>query len=341
MRIAINGFGRIGRSFFRIAFGNPDLEIVAINDLGNLENLAYLLKHDTVYGEYDKEIKTKAPESQNILVVNDKEILFFNEKNPRNLPWKKLDIDLIIEATGVFEDYNKAKTHIEAGAKKVIITAPAKGEEGKEGKTVLLGINDEDFDKFEIISNGSCTTNAVAPVLEVLKEKIGIKKAVLNTIHAYTSSQSLVDGPAGDDWLRGRAAAANIIPSTTGAAKTVSKAIKELEGKFDGIALRVPVACGSIADITFVSGKETTVEEINQILKQASKSEKWAKIIGVSEMPLVSTDIVKNPRPAIIDLSFTKVIDKDLVKVLIWYDNEWGYSWTLAEQLKRLKNLKI
>jgi len=332
MRISINGFGRIGRAFFRLALEEPNIQIVAINDLTDLENLAYLLKNDTIYGKLDKEIKVQ----EKSLIINGKEILFFQEKDPKNLPWEDLKIDLVVEATGAFSDYNKARAHIEAGAKKVIITAPAKGEEDKEGKIVLLGINDKDLIKFDVISNGSCTTNAVAPVMKILQEKIGIKKAVLNTIHAYTSTQSLVDGPSLKDWRRGRAASQNIVPSSTGAAKCVGKVIQSLDGKFDGIALRVPVVCGSIADITFVSEKDTSVEEINEIFKKASEEKNWKGIVGAKDEQLVSSDIIKTIVPAIIDLSFTKVIDRDLVKILVWYDNEWAYSWTLLEQIKRL-----
>ena len=332
MRISINGFGRIGRAFFRLALEEPGIQIVAINDLADLENLAYLLKNDTVYGKFDKEIKVQ----EKSLIINGKEISFFQEKDPKNLPWEDLKIDLVVEATGAFSDYNKAKAHIEAGAKKVIITAPAKGEEDKEGKIVLLGINDKDLIKFDVISNGSCTTNAVAPVMKILQEKIGIKKAVLNTIHAYTSTQRLVDGPSLKDWRRGRAASQNIVPSSTGAAKCVGKIIQSLDGKFDGIALRVPVVCGSIADITFVSEKDTSVEEINKIFKEASEEKNWKGIIEATDEQLVSSDIIKTIAPAIIDLSFTKVIDRDLVKILVWYDNEWAYSWTLLQQIKRL-----
>ena len=332
MRISINGFGRIGRAFFRLALEEPGIQIVAINDLADLENLAYLLKNDTVYGKFDKEIEIQ----EKSFIINGKEILFFQEKDPKNLPWENLKIDLVVEATGAFSDYNKAKAHIEAGAKKVIITAPAKGEEDKEGKMVLLGINDKDLIKFDVISNGSCTTNAVAPVMKILQEKIGIKKAVLNTIHAYTSTQRLVDGPNLKDWRRGRAASQNIVPSSTGAAKCVGKVMKDLDGKFDGIALRVPVVCGSIADITFVSKKDTSVEEINKIFKEASEEKNWKGIVEATDEQLVSSDIIKTIAPAIIDLSFTKVIDRDLVKILVWYDNEWAYSWTLLQQIKKL-----
>ena len=332
MRISINGFGRIGRAFFRLALKESEIQIVAINDLADIENLAYLLKNDTVYGKFDKKIEKQGK----FLVVDNQKIPFFQEKDPKNLPWKDLDVNLVIEATGAFSDYIKAKAHIEAGAKKVIITAPAKGEEDEEGKIVLIGINDKDLTKFDVISNGSCTTNAVAPVMKILQEKIGIKKAVLNTIHAYTSTQDLVDSPHAKDWRRGRAASQNIVPSTTGAAKCVGKVIKELDGKFDGIALRVPVVCGSIADITFVSDRDTSAEEINEIFKKASKEENWKGILEATNEQLVSSDIIKTIAPAIVDLSFTKVIDKDLVKILVWYDNEWAYSWTLLEQIKKL-----
>lgn len=335
MRIAINGFGRIGRAFLKIALDDSNLNIVAINDLGNIENFAYLLKRDTVYGLYSKKVEVKLP---NTLVVDNKEILFLQEKDPLNLPWKQMAIDVVIEATGVFEDYTKAKAHIEAGAKKVIITAPAKGEEAKDGRIVLLGINDSEIKNFEVVSNGSCTTNAISPVLAVLDEKIGIQKAILNTVHAYTATQSLVDGAVkGSDYLRGRAAASNIVPSTTGAALTIAKALTNLAGKFDGLAIRVPVNCGSLADLTFLARRPTSKEEINQVIKKAALEQRWQGILGYSEEPLVSSDVVKDFRPAVVDLSFTKVVDNDLVKVLIWYDNEWGYAQTLALQLQKLQ----
>jgi len=351
MKIAINGFGRIGRAFFKQALKEPDIQIVAVNDLTDLKNIIYLLRRDTVYGFFDKTIAYSVYEGESpyhfkktnplgdFSIEGGPNILYFKEKDPKNLPWGELGVEVVIEATGVFEDYNLARAHLEAGAKKVIITAPAKGEEGKDGRIVLLNINDEEIRDFEVVSNGSCTTNAVSPVLKVLHQKIGIKKAILNTVHAYTATQNLVDGPVkGSDFLRGRAASQNIVPSTTGAAISVTKAIKELEGKFDGLAIRVPVVCGSLADITFVSLKETSVEEVNKVLIEASEDKKWQGILGVSFEPLVSSDIIKETTPAIVDLTFTKVVDKDLVKVLVWYDNEWGYASTLIEQLKRIKN---
>ncbi|MGB9763205.1 MAG: type I glyceraldehyde-3-phosphate dehydrogenase [Minisyncoccia bacterium] len=350
MRIAINGFGRIGRAFFKQALNEPNLQIVAINDLTDLNNIIYLLRRDTVYGLFDKTLAyltysendnpyhfLKANPTGDFNVNGGNNILYFQEKDPKNLPWDELKIDVVIEATGVFEDYNLAKNHLEAGAKRVIITAPAKGEEGKDGRLILLNINDDEIYNFPVISNGSCTTNAVSPVLKVLHEKIGIKKAILNTIHAYTATQNLVDGTVkGKDFLRGRAAALNIVPSTTGAAISITKALKDLENKFDGLAIRVPVICGSLADITFISNRETSVEEVNEVLLKASHQDQWKNILAVSVEPLVSSDIIQNSSPAIVDLSFTKVVDKDLVKVLVWYDNEWGYAWTLVEQLRRI-----
>jgi len=233
----------------------------------------------------------------------------------------------------VFENYSDAKKHITAGAKKVIITAPGKGNENIDGQTVLLGINDNEFNNFNVISNGSCTTNAVAPVIQILNQTIGVEKAILNTIHAYTNTQTIVDTSAKGDFLRGRAGAQNIIPSTTGAATTVTKVIKELENKFDGIAIRVPVVCGSLADLTFIAKKTTNQEEINNVFITAAQQPLWKNILGISAEPLVSSDIIKTTFPAIVDLTFTKVVDGNLVKILIWYDNEWAYTATLINQL--------
>lgn len=343
--ISINGFGRIGRCFLRQAMSNPNLKILAINDLSDIDNLIYLLKHDTVYGWFNFPIQKTTTQTtfqrcQSIgsLTINNQIIHVFKEKNPKNLPWDELNIDTTIESTGVFNSYVDSQHHITAGSKKVIITAPAKGVEGQEGKTVLSGINDSDFSKFQIISNGSCTTNAVAPVIKALNKTIGIEKAILNTIHAYTSTQSLVDVSAGDDFLRGRAGAQNIIPSTTGAAKTTTKIISELENKFDGIAVRVPVVCGSLADLTFVSKKPTTKEEINAALSTASQDPELKNILAVSNESLVSSDIIKTTFPAIVDLTFTKVVDGNLVKVLIWYDNEWAYTATMIKQISNNKS---
>ena len=333
IRVAINGFGRIGRAFFKLAFENPEIEFVAINDLGDHENLAYLLKYDTVYGRYERPISL----NNGNLVVEGKEIKVLSEKDPAALPWKNLKIDVVVESTGVFTSKPDAQKHIEAGAKRVVITAPA-----KDGAPyVLVGTNDSEFKEGldPITCNASCTTNASAPVAAVMMENPGVVKAMLNTVHAYTATQSLVDGPAKKDLRRGRAAAQNIVPSTTGAAESVVEAIPSLSKKFDGIALRVPVACGSIVDFTFLAKRKTTVEEINEIFRKASQTPRWEKVLSVTEDPLVSSDVIANTYGAVVDLPMTRVVDGDLVKVLAWYDNEWGYSATLVEHVVRVGKL--
>ncbi|MBI4993715.1 type I glyceraldehyde-3-phosphate dehydrogenase [Candidatus Wolfebacteria bacterium] len=340
-KIAINGFGRIGRLFFREAFNNPSLEIVAINDLGDLENLAYLLKYDSVYRKFQGEILINREGEKKYLVVNGKEILVLQEKDILKLPWKSLEIDIAVESTGVFDSFEKSKAHLDAGAKRVVITAPAKDADNDFCQTILSGVNENNFKGCKISSNASCTTNAVSPIIAVLAENPGIAKAVLNTVHAYTNTQTIVDSPVkGSDFRRGRAGAQNIIPSTTGAAISVARAIKEMEGKFDGVALRVPIITGSIADITFVSKRKTSVEEINNILKEAEKSSHWQGILKTAEDQIVSSDIIGEPYGAIVDLKFTKVIDGDLVKILSWYDNEAGYAaMLLRHTLKASENL--
>ncbi|MCL4405527.1 type I glyceraldehyde-3-phosphate dehydrogenase [Patescibacteria group bacterium] len=336
-KIAINGFGRIGRLFFKQAFGQPGLDIVAVNDLGDVENLAYLLKYDTVYGKYDKSVATQAGK----LIVDGKEIAFLQIKDPTQLPWKAMGVDVVVESTGIFEEYEKAKVHLQAGAKRVVITAPAKDPDGTEGKTVLMGVNEDEAKGVVITSNGSCTTNASSPVIQIMSENPGIVKAILNTVHGYTATQSIVDGPVrgGHDMRRGRAAAQNIVPSTTGAAIAVTRAIKDLVGKFDGMAMRVPVVSGSIADITFIAKRKTSVEEINNIFKAAAESPRWKGILGVTEDQVVSSDILGEPYGAIVDLGFTKVVDGDMVKVLSWYDNEAGYVSTLVKHVQRVAQL--
>ena len=326
-RIAINGFGRIGRIFFRCAFGNPELEFVAVNDLGSPENMAYLLKYDTVYGNYDKSVEAK----NGALIVNGKEIKIFQEKNPALLPWKDLDIDIVVESTGVFDSRDKASAHLDAGAKRVVITAPAKDE---VTPTSTPNVGEEFLKLDKITSDASCTTNAVTPVMAVMAISPGVKKAILNTVHAYTATQGLVDGPdKKDDFRRARAAAQNIVPSTTGAALAATKAFPALAGKFDGVSLRVPVACGSIIDFTFISNKPTSAEEINNIFKKAASEKQWQGILAVTEEHLVSSDIIKNPNGSIVDLAMTRVVGGDLVKVLAWYDNEWGYASTLIKHI--------
>ena len=336
-RIAINGFGRIGRLFFRQAWQNKNLDIAAINDLGDIENLAYLLKYDSVYRQFGNELRIEGNE----LVVDGEKIKVFQEKDPTKLPWKDLKIDIAVESTGAFESFEKASVHLVAGAKKVVITAPAKDEERPDAKTVLLGVNEEEFKHCKITSNGSCTTNATSPVAQIMAESIGVAKAFLASVHGYTATQNLVDGPTkGKDFRRGRAAAVNISPSFTGAAISVTRAVKELQGKFDGLAYRVPVATGSMADFTFVASRKTSVEEINEILRKAADSSRWKNILKVTEDQIVSSDIIGEPYGAIVDLTYTKVIDCDLVKVLSWYDNEWGYVTTLVGHvLKVVENL--
>ncbi len=335
MRIAINGFGRIGRIFFRIAFDHPNFEIVAINDLSDIQNLAYLLKYDTVYGKYNKNVEAK----ENKIIVDGKEVLVFKETDPTKLPWRDLNIDLVVEATGVFTEYEKAKAHLIAGAKRVVITAPAKDE-----ITPTFTPNLEDISKITnlgefqwITSNASCTTNSVNPVLAILMRRIGVKKAILTTIHAYTATQNLVDGIVkGHDFRRGRAAGLNIVPSTTGAAEATVRVIPELKGKFDGISIRVPVISGSLSDITVITEKPTTVEEINNIFREEAQKPEWQGILKVNEDQIVSSDILGEPYGAIVDLTLTKVVDGDLVKVFSWYDNEWGYCAMLVKHIEKL-----
>lgn len=330
IKVGINGFGRIGRAFLKLALSRPEIEIVAVNDLGDAENLAYLLKYDTVYGKSDLRVEA----GQGSLNVNGHKIAMVSEKEPAKIPWGKFEVDVVVESTGFFEDYGKARGHIDGGAKRVVITAPAKGDgEGLTGNTVLMGINEDKLQACQVSSNGSCTTNAGSPVMQILNETLGIEKAVLNTIHAYTATQKLVDSPDAKDFRRGRAGAQNMVPSTTGAAIAVTKAITDLKGKFDGIAIRVPVVAGSLADITFISRRNTTVKEVNEILKKATEEERWKNIFMVTEEDVVSSDIIGTTHASIVDLSFTKVVGGNLVKVLAWYDNEMGYANTLVEHV--------
>lgn len=332
-RVAINGLGRIGRAFIRRS-RERDIEIVAVNDLGSLENLAYLLAHDTVYGraQFDVDIKDGS------LVVDGKEVKFLSEKEPANLPWKDLAIDVVVECTGFFTEYEKAQAHITAGAKRVVISAPAKGDLSL-GATVLMGLNEDKISTCQITSNASCTTNAASPVIAILDEAVGIEKAILSTTHAYTASQSIVDGPSRKDMREGRAAAMNIVPTSTGAAISVTQAYEPLMGKFDGISLRVPVSAGSIADVTFISKRSTTKEEVNDILRGAAAAPRWSGIFKTTDEELVSSDIVGEPFASIADLSMTRVVDGNLVKVLAWYDNEMGYTESLVRHVLKAANV--
>ncbi|OGG76555.1 type I glyceraldehyde-3-phosphate dehydrogenase [Candidatus Kaiserbacteria bacterium RIFCSPLOWO2_01_FULL_55_19] len=333
MRVAINGFGRIGRAFARRAYGR-DIEIVAVNDLGSLPNLAYLLKYDTVYGRAPFSVEAK----DGALVIDGKAVKFFSEKDPGALPWKDLDIAVVVESTGFFTDYEKAQAHITAGARRVVITAPVK-EESALGATVLMGLNEDRLTTCQITSNASCTTNSASPVISILDEAIGIEKAVLSTAHAYTASQSLVDSPAKKDKKEGRAAAQNIVPTSTGAAIAVAQAYPSLMGKFDGIALRVPVAVGSIADITFIAKRSTTADEVNAALRVAAGAPRWEGIFTTTDEEIVSSDIVGEPYASIADLGMTRVVDGTLVKVLAWYDNEMGYTESLVRHVLAAGNV--
>ncbi len=335
-RVAINGFGRIGRLFFKAALASPDLEVVAINDLGDVENLAYLLRYDTVYRRFDKEVKADA--ATGTLTVGGTAIKFLQVKDPAALPWKDLAVDIVVEATGLFDSYEKAKVHLAAGAKRVVITAPAKDEDGADGRTVLMGVNEEALKTCAITSNGSCTTNSASPVIQVLSEKLGIAKAILGTVHAYTATQALVDGPirGGHDFRKGRAAAENTVPETTGAAIAVTRAIPDLAGRFDGVSFRVPNITGSISSITMIAKRKTTVEEVNQILADAAVAPRWQGILRVTRDQIVSTDIIGEPYGAIVSLDLTKVVDGDLVNVLSWYDNEAGYVSTLVKHVEKV-----
>lgn len=328
--IAINGFGRIGRAFLKLALTHDELNVVAINDLGDPENLAYLLKFDSAYGRYHHEVRIESSDDRRYLVVGERRIQFLQEKDASKLPWGELGIDIVIEATGVFESFEKARIHVDAGAKRVVLTAPAKDEDTGDAVTALMGVNADALATCVLSSNGSCTTNSVSPVIQILQEELGIKKAFLNTVHGYTATQSLIDGPTkGNDYRRGRSAAVNITPSSTGAAIAVGRVVDGMEGKFDGSALRVPVVTGSISAIVFLSKKKTTAEEINEILEKAAGESRWTGIFSTTRDQLVSSDIIGDAHASIADLSLTKVVDGDLCCVYAWYDNEFGYTNSL------------
>ena len=329
IRVAINGFGRIGRLVFRAGMKRKGIEFVAINDLTDAKTLAYLLKYDSVHGILDADIKAKG----NSIVVNGKEIKIFSEKEPENLPWKKLKIDVVVESTGIFITKEGAEKHLKAGAKKVLISAPAKGD--NPIKTIVIGVNEKDYDKKKdnIVSLASCTTNCLAPIVKVLNDNFGVEKGFMTTVHAYTNDQNILD-LVHKDLRRARAANLSIIPTTTGAAKSVAETIPALKGKLDGMAMRVPVADGSITDFVAVLKKEATAEEINRIFKSAA--EKSLKgILQYTEEPIVSIDIVGNPHSAIFDSELTKT-SGNLVKVVAWYDNEWGYSNRMVDFIKMI-----
>lgn len=324
VKIAINGFGRIGRNAFKIAFHRDDLEIVAVNDLTDTATLAHLLKHDSTYGTYSRKVEF---DDENI-IVDGKPIRVFSEKDPANLPWGDLGVDVVIESTGLFTDPEKAKAHLDAGAKRVVISAPAKGE---GAKTVVLGVNEDTITKDDyIISNASCTTNCIAPVMKVLEDNLGIAKAMMTTVHSYTASQRILDAPA-KDLREARSAAENIVPTSTGASKAAALTIPSLKGKFNGLSVRVPTPVVSLSDITALTKRPTTKEEINELFKKAAREPYYEGILDVTEEELVSIDFRGNSHSCIVDLKLTDVVDGDLIKVVAWYDNEWGYSNRLVE----------
>lgn len=326
-KIAINGFGRIGRAVFKIALDNPDIEVVAINDLVPPDNLAYLLNYDTVYGKYNKNVDS----TKDSLVIDGKSYKIISEKDPAQLPWGDLGVDLVLECTGIFTKKPDLEKHIQAGAKRVILSAPAKSE---GVTTIVHGVNQPD-ESDQIVSCASCTTNCITPVVEVMGRRIGIKKAMMTTIHAYTSTQAIVDGPS-KKFRRGRTAAANLVPTTTGAAVATTQVLPQYQNKFDGVAVRAPIPVGSISDIIFVTDKSTSVDEINSIFKEEAGSERYQDILAVSEDPIVSSDIVQDPHASIVDLTMTQVVDGDLVKVMSWYDNEWGYAAQMIKEAVRM-----
>lgn len=324
IKLAINGFGRIGRAAFKIARERRDVEVVAINDLGDIANLAYLLRYDSVYGKYGRKVEVRP----GVLAVDEAEVRALREQEPGKLPWGDLKVDVVIESTGFFSDAKGAKAHLAAGAKRVVISAPTDSE---QVATVVRGVNDKAIGGQEIVSNASCTTNCAAPLVAILDNIFGIEKALLTTVHAYTASQSLVDGPGKKDLRVGRAAAVNLVPSSTGAALAATAAYTPLKNKFDGVSLRVPVPVVSLSDITAVLKKDAEPEEVNDAFIKAAQYPLYRGVVGVTSDPVVSSDFIGDPRSAIVDLPMTRVVGGNLVKVMAWYDNEWGYSNRLVE----------
>ena len=323
-KVAINGLGRIGRAALKIILETPGLELVAVNDIVSIDNIVYLLKYDTVYGRYDKTVES---DGENLIIAG-KSYRYYKEKDPTRLPWSSLGVDIVLECTGVFTKREDLEKHVQAGAQYVILSAPTKSD---DVVTVVHGVNTLDGET-HILACASCTTNCITPVVEILGRRIGIQKAIMTTVHAYTASQAIVDGP-NKRFERGRAGAANFVPTSTGAAMATAKALPQYEGLFDGIAVRGPVAVGSLADIVLVAERKTSVDEINQIFVEEAASDRYRDIVGVTEDPIVSSDIIKDPRASIIDLGMTRVVDGDLVKILSWYDNEWGFTNQMVRQV--------
>ena len=328
--IAINGMGRIGRAAFKILMDLPEANLVAVNDLLPGDNLAYLLNYDSVHGGYRERVEFQDGK----LAAAGRKISLFNEKNPADLPWKSLDIDLVFECTGVFRDREGLQKHLEAGAGRVVLSAPAKSD---GVQMVVHGVNRSEPES-RMISCASCTTNCISPVFEVMERRIGVEKAVMTTIHAYTASQTIVDGPR-KKWRRGRAAAVNFVPTSTGAALATTRILPQFKGKFDGVAVRGPVAVGSLADIVFVTRRKTTVEEVNTVFAEESETDRYECILGVTQDPIVSSDIIRDPRASVVDLTMTQVVDGNLVKIMSWYDNEWGYTSQMIREGLRLLDI--
>ena len=324
-RVGINGFGRIGRQAFKIALNHPELEVVAMNDIGDVANMAYLLKYDTVFHRDEQDVQVEG----NILIVDGRRFPVLAVKEPRELPWRDLRVDVVIESTGRFTKAEQAEAHLEAGAKSVVISAPAKG-----APTFVLGVNEKDYNpqQHTIISNASCTTNSITPVMAILEQKFGVQKALMTTVHSYTADQRLVDSPH-SDWRRGRAAAQNIVPTSTGAARAATEALPQLKGLFDGVALRVPTMDVSLSDLTVLLRTKTSADEINRAFRDAAESPQYKGILAVTDEPLVSADFIGDPHSTIVDTTLTQVVDGDFVKVFAWYDNEWGYANRLVEEV--------
>lgn len=333
IRVAINGFGRIGRTFFKQALDDEAVSITAINDIGDVANLVYLLRYDSAYGRYDREVSCEKSESgPDHLIIDGERYPVLNEKDPKNLPWKDYEIDVVVESTGIFDEKEKAAWHLEAGAKRVVISANAEGDVPHK----IVGANEIQGVEDKITSDGSCTTNAIVPLAALMEEHVGVEKGFLSTVHGYTASQNTVDGPS-SKWERGRAAAQNIVLTTTSAAKAAPKALPFLsDDNFDGYAIRVPVLVGSVAEFFFLTKQDTTAEELNNIFREASKEKRWEKTLSVTEEKIVSSDIIGEKYGAIVALQETKVLGGNFAKVVAWYDNEWGYAHTLLEHLKEV-----
>lgn len=326
-RVAINGLGRIGRATFKIVLDTPGLDLVAANDVGTFDNLAFLLKYDTVYGRYEKTIEV----ADGTLDVGGRQMTLLSEPDPARLPWKSLNIDIVFECTGAFARREHLVAHVRAGARYVILSAPSKSD---DIETIVHGVNTPQGDA-TILSCASCTTNCITPVMEILDRRIGVKKAVMTTVHGYTSSQAIVDSLHGRS-RRGRAGAANLVPTSTGAAVAATKALPQYRDRFDGVAVRAPVPVGSLADIVALAARPVTIEEVNRVFAEEAESERYRGVLGVTSDPLVSSDIIKDSRASVVDLGMTQVVDGDLIKVMSWYDNEWGYASQLVREALRI-----